>query len=173
MAALTLALLFGGLAYISLASSGEAVFNWLLAISGLSQFFTWGSICLCHIRFRTGWKRQGHSLSEIPFKSAVGVIGSVYGLVFNVLCLIAQFYVAIWSPSTGVLFIIIFKIYLFIYYVGIHCSKQELGTAQEFFQSYLTVPIVILTYIGYKFYYSDTSKFVRYLFILCIYYNYY
>lgn len=51
---LFLALLFGGLAYIGLAASGEVVFDWLLAISGLSQFFTWASICLCHIRFRSG-----------------------------------------------------------------------------------------------------------------------
>jgi yeast amino acid transporter len=110
MVSLLIALIFGGLAYIGLASSGITVFNWLLAISGLSQFFTWGSICLCHIRFRSGWKAKGHSLDEIPFRSAVGVIGSLYGFLFNVLCLIAQFYVAVWPPGTGVCSRLIFII---------------------------------------------------------------
>jgi amino acid transporter len=135
---LVLALLFGGLAYIGLASSGETVFNWLLAISGLSQFFTWGSICLCHIRFRQGWKAQGHTLEEIPFRSAVGVIGSYYGLIFNILCLIAQFYVAVWPPGTG-----------------------GTGTVEEFFEAYLAVPVVIIFYVGYKIIRWSESNFVR------------
>lgn len=39
-------LAFGGLAYITLASTGSTVFDWLLALSGLATLFTWGSICL-------------------------------------------------------------------------------------------------------------------------------
>lgn len=39
-------LLFGGLAYVVLASTGGVVFDWLLALSGLATLFTWGSICL-------------------------------------------------------------------------------------------------------------------------------
>ena len=39
-------LLWGGLAYIVLASSGSVVFDWLLALSALAALFTWGSICL-------------------------------------------------------------------------------------------------------------------------------
>jgi yeast amino acid transporter len=38
-------LAFGALAYIVLASSGNEVFSWLLALSGLAALFTWGSIC--------------------------------------------------------------------------------------------------------------------------------
>ncbi|KAH7142109.1 hypothetical protein EDB81DRAFT_843544 [Dactylonectria macrodidyma] len=51
------------------------------ALSGLANLFTWGSICLTHIRFRKAWMRHGHSLDEIPFKAAFGVIGSWFGLV--------------------------------------------------------------------------------------------
>lgn len=43
-------LAFGPIAYISVSSSGGDVFSWLMALSGLSILFTWGSICLCHIR---------------------------------------------------------------------------------------------------------------------------
>lgn len=39
-------LAFGALAYVVLASSGNIVFTWLLALSGLAALFTWGSICV-------------------------------------------------------------------------------------------------------------------------------
>src|SRR5271170_4741684 len=44
MVALIFALLFTGLAYINIAPVGATVFNWLLALSGLSSFFTWYSL---------------------------------------------------------------------------------------------------------------------------------
>jgi len=85
-----LLLAFGPLAYVNLDADGPTVFDWLLALSGLAALFTWGSICLAHIRFRTAWKRQGHSVDEIPFQAVGGVYGSYLGLALNVLCLIAQ-----------------------------------------------------------------------------------
>jgi amino acid transporter len=80
----------GILGYVSLASSGALVFDWLLALSGLAALFTWGSICLAHIRFRQAWKLQGHTLEEIPFQAVFGVTGSWIGLILIVLVLIAQ-----------------------------------------------------------------------------------
>lgn len=50
-----LQLLFGCLAYINLADNGGEIFNWLLALSGLSILFIYGSIGLAHIRFRNAW----------------------------------------------------------------------------------------------------------------------
>ena len=41
LTALAFALLFSGLAYINIAPVGATVFNWLIALSGLSSFFTW------------------------------------------------------------------------------------------------------------------------------------
>jgi amino acid transporter len=41
LVALILALAMGCLAYINIAPVGTTVFNWLLALSGLSAFFTW------------------------------------------------------------------------------------------------------------------------------------
>lgn len=137
LVALLLAMLFGLLAYLGLSSSSTTVFNWLLAISGLSSFFTWGSICLCHIRFRAGWLAQGHSLDEIPFKSAVGVPGSWFGFILNVLCLIAQFYVAVWP-------------------VG----QAGTGTVEDFFEAYLAAPVIIIFYVIFKLVYWDTCKFI-------------
>lgn len=83
-------LMWGPLAFMNLASTGETIFNWFVALSGLAALFTWGSICLSHIRFRKAWAYHGHTLDEIPFKAAGGVVGSWIGIIIIVLVLIAQ-----------------------------------------------------------------------------------
>jgi amino acid permease len=50
-----LQIIFGCLAFINLAPSGGTIFGWLLALSGLSSFFIFGSIAVAHIRFRKAW----------------------------------------------------------------------------------------------------------------------
>ncbi|KAK6362673.1 hypothetical protein TWF730_000128 [Orbilia blumenaviensis] len=128
--ALLLALTFGFLGFIVLAPKGETIFYWLLALSGLSNFFSWGSINFAHIQFRRAWKMQGRSLDELPFKAGFGVWGSYIGLSLNILCLIAQFYVALF-PIGG---------------------KPD---AEAFFQSYLAAPVVLIMFVGYKTFTRD------------------
>lgn len=89
---------FAPLAYLTLASDGSIVFDWLSALSGLAALFTWGSICLAHIRFRAAWKYQGRSLDDIPFKAIGGVWGSWLGIFLIVIVLAAQ---VCFSPSTS------------------------------------------------------------------------
>src|ERR1700712_5287049 len=113
-------LVFGCLAYVNLASNGSVIFDWLLALSGLAALFTWGSICLAHIRFRAAWKHQGHTLDEIPFKAVFGVTGSWIGLLLIILVLIAQFYTALYPLG----------------------NDGKIGTAEDFFKSYLALPVV-------------------------------
>jgi amino acid transporter len=111
-------LLWGGLGYMNLAATGVTVFNWFVALSGLAALFTWGSICLAHIRFRKAWAYHGHTLDEIPFRAAGGVYGSWLGLAIILIVLIAQFYTAV-SP------------------IG-----KRLGTATDFFSAYLALFVV-------------------------------
>ncbi|KAM5349630.1 hypothetical protein ACJ41O_006135 [Fusarium nematophilum] len=119
-------ILIGFLGYLSVHGKSDTVFTWLQALAGLAALFTWGSICLCHIRFRHAWKYHGHTLDEIPFHAIGGVYGSWIGLGLNVIVLIAQFYTAITNLDGSV------------------------GDAEAFFQSYLAFPVVILFYIcGY------------------------
>lgn len=130
--AMIVVLLFGFFAYINEADKNgndvsDTVFDWLLALSGLSNFFTWGSICLCHIIFRLAFKKQGHSLKELGFVSPMGIWGSCIGLFFNILCLMAQFYVSLF-PIGG---------------------KPN---ANDFFQGYLAAPVTLAFFIGYKIY---------------------
>ncbi|KAH8175525.1 amino acid permease domain-containing protein [Sarocladium implicatum] len=119
---------FGPIAYVSLASDGSVVFDWLLAISGLAALFTWGSICYAHIRFRKAWAYHGHTLDEIPFKAVGGVWGSWLGLFLNFISLIAQFYTAVAAP------------------VG----ESGVNTAEGFFKLYLALPVVLFFWVvGY------------------------
>ncbi|GAA6058864.1 hypothetical protein JCM10212_002808 [Sporobolomyces blumeae] len=120
-------LLFGPIAYVNVVSAGDTVFNWLLALSGLSTLFTWGSICLCHIRFRKAWRVQGHSVDELPFKALGGVWGSWCGLSLVVLVLIAQFYIAIWPIG------------------GMDSDPQQ--AAQDFFLVWLAAPILLFFWL--------------------------
>jgi amino acid transporter len=92
-------LAWGPLAYVVVAPDGMTVFDWLLALSALAALFTWGSICLCHIRFRTAWHRQGRSMDRIPFKAFGGIYGSYMGLSLCVLILIATIYSAFIPPG--------------------------------------------------------------------------
>merc|ERR1712072_701136 len=118
----TIAILaFGLLGYMNLAATGETVFNWLLSLSGLAALFTWGSICLAHIRFRKAWVYHGHTLDEIPFKAVGGVYGSWIGLLIIFLVLVAQFWTAI-APVGG---------------------NSEEGAAYGFFYAYLALPVVL------------------------------
>ncbi|RDW82701.1 hypothetical protein BP6252_03813 [Coleophoma cylindrospora] len=121
-------LLFGCLGYINLSASGPVVFDWLLALSGLAALFTWGSICLAHIRFRSAWKYHGHTVDEIPFQAMFGVWGSWVGLILIFLVLVAQFYTALYPLG----------------------NEGKLGTAEDFFKSYLALPVVLFFWIcGY------------------------
>ncbi|EMC91393.1 hypothetical protein BAUCODRAFT_326683 [Baudoinia panamericana UAMH 10762] len=129
----------GLLAFFAGSDKEQDAFNWMLALSGLSSIFTWGSICLAHVRFRRAWSKQGHSLDELAFRSQPGVIGSWIGFILNCLVLIAQFWTGAWPVGW-----------------------RELGAGgqtEAFFEAYLAAPVVILFYIPYKLWYR--TPFVR------------
>ncbi|KAJ8082699.1 Amino-acid permease inda1 [Marasmius tenuissimus] len=129
------------IAYVGVDSSSEEVFAWLTAISGLSALFTWGAICLCHIRFRKAWAVQGHSVEELPFRALGGVWSSWFGIVLVVIIFIAQFYVAAWPvPVDGP-------------------PPSDVGTRVEiFFKSYLAFPVVIAFWLFGRYYYGTSPR---------------
>lgn len=120
----------GLLAYLAASSHKSDIFTWLLAASGLSSILTWGSICLSHIRFRKAWRLQGHSLDELAFRSQAGVVGSWIGLICNLLILAAQ----CWTGFAP---------------VGWEKNTPS-HNVMNFFQAFLTVPIVLIFYGVYK-----------------------
>ncbi|KAL8709105.1 MAG: hypothetical protein Q9220_006126 [cf. Caloplaca sp. 1 TL-2023] len=134
LTAIGVASAFGFLAFLAASSKEDEVFLWLQALSGLSSIFTWGSICLAHIRFRRAWRIKGHSLNELAYKSQAGVFGSWVGFLFNVLVLIAQFWTgfAPVKPQYG------------------PPITSTTALVKNFFQAYLAAPVVLTFYIGYK-----------------------
>ncbi|SCU99011.1 LAME_0G01442g1_1 [Lachancea meyersii CBS 8951] len=117
---------FGGLSFVAATPKEETVFTWLLAISGLSELFTWFAISLSHVRFRAALKAQGRSKSELGYIPWTGLWGAYYAMFMVVAILIGQFWVAI-SP--------------------IGTNKLDVN---NFFENYLAMPILIALYLGYK-----------------------
>lgn len=128
--AILIASVIGYLSYLAASDRQGDAFSWMLALSGLSSIFTWGSICLAHVRFRQGWKHQGHSLDELAFRSQPGFYGSLLGFLFNVLVLVVQFWVGFAPVDYG----------------------ELSGTDRlvNWLQVYLAAPIVICFYVPYK-----------------------
>lgn len=119
--------IFGLLCFVCASEQQGNVFAWMMAITGLSAIFTWASICFCHIRFRFALKAQGRSTNELAFAAQGGLYGSYFGLTFNILVLIAQFWTGLFPIGS---------------------SKAD---ATSFFQAYLAAPIVIVCFVFYKF----------------------
>ncbi|OJD17760.1 hypothetical protein AJ78_02169 [Emergomyces pasteurianus Ep9510] len=140
LVAIGIASAIGLLGYLAVAKEEQGtVFSWMLAISALSSIFTWASVCLSHIRFRRGWKTQGRSLDDLPYRSQAGVIGSWIGLILNILVLVAQLWVAIAPVGFG------------------EMTVHE--RVENVFELYVAVPIIISFYIPYKLWYR--TKIVR------------
>ncbi|EWZ36048.1 AAT family amino acid transporter [Fusarium oxysporum f. sp. raphani 54005] len=125
----------GLLAFLADVSFHDSIFNWLLSISALSTLFTWGSICLCYIRFRKAWYYNAHTLEQLPFKSHVGVAGAWFAFVGYILVLASQIWIAV-SP---------------VYEPGIDRSAS--GLTQNFFLKVLAIPIILLFYVSHKVWY--------------------
>lgn len=131
----------GLLAYLGDVPSQKNIFDWLLAISGLSSILTWASTCLAHIRLRKAWAYNHRSVQDIAFKAQGGVIGSWIGFILNVLVLVTQIWVSI-DP--------------------LHQGDTPLTTKERvrsFFVSCLAIPVVLICTIVHKWYYK--TKWVR------------
>lgn len=137
LVALLITLAIGLLGFVSASSKQETVFNWLLALSGLSTIFTWFSISLAHIRVTYACKVQGVSLDQFPFRAVGNTLGAYFSLVINILILIAQFYVGLY-PVDG--------------------KEKDIST---FLQVYLAAPVVLVFYVGHKLWTRNWKLYIR------------
>ncbi|KAI1622789.1 AAT family amino acid transporter [Exophiala viscosa] len=133
---IVLQLLFGCIAFVGEANVSGQIFTWLLSLTALSFFLVWLSINLAHIRFRAGWRRQGFSIENLPYRASFGVYGSYLGLFLNVIAIIATFYVSLF-PLGG---------------------KPN---AKVFFENYLAGPCALGFYVFWKLYSRNWSLFIR------------
>ncbi len=129
----------GLLAYLSDAKVQAYVFDWLLAISGLSTIFTWGSICLSHIRLRSAWGYHHRAVSDMAFRAQAGVVGSWIGFIFNVLIIVTQIWVAA-DPLPP--------------QEGDEVDTSTAGKVQNFFIYCAAIPFVLIFYLGHKLWFK-------------------
>ncbi|KAI1815989.1 amino-acid permease inda1 [Poronia punctata] len=130
-------LVFGLLGFVADAPKGGDAFGWLLALSGLANFFVWGSCCLAHIRFRMAWKVQGRDMREIPYRAPLGIWGSAIGFFLVCVCLIATFYNAL--------------------YPNPHAQPD----AETFFGSYLGAFVALSLYLFWKVYSRQWKMYIK------------
>ncbi|KAH7146965.1 amino acid permease-domain-containing protein [Dactylonectria estremocensis] len=133
--AILLAVCVGLMGFFADVEVHQTIFHWLLATASLSTLFTWGSICVCHIRFRTAWAYNAHSLDQLPFRSHSGVIGSWFAMIGYILVVTSQIYIAISPLETP----------------GLDTSIS--GRVQNFFLRVMTIPVLLILYIGHKIYF--------------------
>lgn len=119
-----LSILISFFAFIATYGKQNEIFNWLLAISALSFLFIWAAICICHLKFRAGLKRDNIPLSSLAYVSPTGIIGSYLSIIINALVLIAQFWTALFPTNKADVYV--------------------------FFQKYLAIPFLLVAYFGYK-----------------------
>ncbi|KAH7121875.1 amino acid permease/ SLC12A domain-containing protein [Dactylonectria estremocensis] len=139
LAAIILACVVGLLAFLEDLQQNAVIFTWLLSISSLCMLFTWGSICLCHIRFRKAWAYAAHPLEQLPFRSAVGTSGSWIGLAGFTVILVAQIWIGIWP---------------------LHVSTMTpTDRARHFFLRVMALPFILTFYLAHKRWFR--TQFVR------------
>jgi amino acid transporter len=125
---------FGLLAYLANFDQHARVFDWLLAISGLSTIFTWASTCLAHIRLRRAWAHRHRSVADMAFRAQGGVAGSWIGFACNVFILAVQLWVAV-EP---------------IQRPGDEPMDAAADRAYNFFVQCLALPVVLVFWLGHK-----------------------
>ncbi|ORY81300.1 amino acid transporter [Leucosporidium creatinivorum] len=124
--ALIFANLFGFISLLNLSSSAGQVYSWLINITGVATFITWAGIALAHIRFRKALELQGISLDELPYKAPFYPYGAYFALI-------------------GATF--------FIFFQGWTCFLSPFSV-NDFFMSYIMIPVFILMAGGYKLYHK-------------------
>ncbi|KAF7532704.1 hypothetical protein G7054_g7729 [Neopestalotiopsis clavispora] len=117
-----------GLAFLNVNHSGSEVFTWLSSLVALFTLFGWGMICLTNLRMRYAWKSQRRSAHDLPWKSWTSPYSAWWGLISSVLLMVVQFYLAVWP-------------------------YDEKSSAEIFFATFLSVPAILVLYIGAQVYY--------------------
>ncbi|WP_460479765.1 amino acid permease [Comamonas humi] len=83
-----------GLCFFSFLFSPNAVYLWLLNLSGMTGFIAWLGIAISHYRFRKGFVAQGHDLDLLPYRSSLFPFGPIFAFVLCMLITLGQNYQA-------------------------------------------------------------------------------
>lgn len=111
----------GALSMMNVSTGAAAAYGYIVNLSGVSTFLVWGAISFTHIRFRSAWRAQGHSPSELPFQSFAYPWNAYFGLAANVFLAFVQGWTTLSPFSAG-----------------------------NFVDAYILLPLFPLIYVGYK-----------------------
>lgn len=74
--------------------SPQAVYIWLLNLSGMTGFIAWLGIAISHYRFRKGYEAQGLDLAALPYRAAGFPFGPIFAFVLCLIITLGQNYQA-------------------------------------------------------------------------------
>ncbi|QIQ21590.1 amino acid permease [Zophobihabitans entericus] len=72
----------------------QAVYLWLLNLSGMTGFIAWLGIAISQYRFRRGMMIQGRDLNQLPYKASLFPFGPVFAFVLCLIITLGQNYQA-------------------------------------------------------------------------------
>ncbi|KAJ5781505.1 uncharacterized protein N7518_009988 [Penicillium psychrosexuale] len=119
--------LLGFLSFLNLSSSAGVVYTWVISMTGVATFITWGSICLCHIRIRKAMRLQNVSVSILPYQAQFWPYGAYLGFGISV---------------------------FFIFFQG--WTSFAPWSVQKFFMNYVIVVVFIFLAISWKFWHKTS-----------------
>jgi amino acid transporter len=102
------------LTYLSCSSSANVVFQWFQNLTTIAQLFTWCSICIAYLRFRSALIAQGVDRNELVFKS-------------------------VWQPYTAWFALIYFS--MIILFNGWEVFTKGKWSVTDFLTAYIGIPI--------------------------------
>ena len=83
-----------GLCFLTNIFSPQAVYIWLLNLSGMTGFIAWLGIAISHYRFRRGYEAQGLDLAALPYRAAGFPFGPIFAFVLCLIITLGQNYQA-------------------------------------------------------------------------------
>ncbi|KAK0715259.1 proline-specific permease [Lasiosphaeris hirsuta] len=113
------------LSFMSLSQGAMTVFWWLVSLTAAGVLVSWSSILLNHVRLRQAMKRQNIDVSRLPWYNS-------------------------WTVYTSP--VALFMCIVILFTAGFGVFTEGNWDAATFVSSYLDIPIVLIAYLGYKFY---------------------
>lgn len=123
----------GALCFLTSLFESQAVYLWLLSLSGMTGFIAWLGIAISHYRFRKGWTRRGLDLSRLPYRSPFFPYGPIFAFVLCMVIALGQNYQAFLSGNIDWWSVV---------------------------ATYIGIPIFLAIWLGYRW--ARGTRFVRY-----------
>ncbi|KAJ4420890.1 hypothetical protein N0V82_004069 [Gnomoniopsis sp. IMI 355080] len=90
LSALAVVFLFSLLVFFTAVPKGSLIFDWLISLASVANYFTWITINWAHIRVRQAIRHQGRNINELQWRAPMSEWGSYVSIVAFVTVMICQ-----------------------------------------------------------------------------------